>query len=90
MWDVIGMFMLSFLGIYLEFQAPFERYLVPEFLPRYSYPFVANSVPTWQVMGPSILFTPPHVRFDAPPLVCFHSRSPPGKKNTYAYFTGIC
>lgn len=35
------------LGIFLEFQAPFERYLVPEYLPRYSYPFVANSVPTW-------------------------------------------
>lgn len=46
-WDLLGMTLLSLLGIYLEFQAPFQAYLVPELLPRYSYPFVPNSVPTW-------------------------------------------
>ena len=47
-WDLVGVVLLSMLGIFLEFQAPFERYLVAEYLPRYSYPYVANpSVPDW-------------------------------------------
>ena len=37
-WDLLGMVLLSLLGVYLEFQAPFERHLVPETLWRYSYP----------------------------------------------------
>ena len=49
-WDLVGMVLLAMLGIFLEFQAPFERYLVAENLPRYSYPYVANpSVPDWML-----------------------------------------
>ena len=46
-WDLLGMVLLSLLGVYLEFQAPFERHLVPETLWRYSYPHGPQSVPTW-------------------------------------------
>lgn len=46
-WDLLGMVFLSLLGVYLEFQAPFERHLVPETLWRYSYPHGPQSVPTW-------------------------------------------
>ena len=46
-WDLLGMVLLSLVGVYLEFQAPFERHLVPETLWRYSYPHGPQSVPTW-------------------------------------------
>jgi membrane-associated phospholipid phosphatase len=41
------MIALSLLGIVLEFADPFERYLVAERLPEYSYPHGPQSVPTW-------------------------------------------
>jgi membrane-associated phospholipid phosphatase len=47
MWDTLWMAVLSCLGIFLEFQDPFEQYLVPALLPRLSYPYTPNSVPTW-------------------------------------------
>ena len=45
--DLLGMIALSLLGIVLEFADPFERYLVAERLPEYSYPHGPQSVPTW-------------------------------------------
>ena len=51
-WAVDGfvVFALVYLAGSLELVEPFQRYLVPETLPKYSYPFLASSnvsVPTW-------------------------------------------
>jgi len=46
-YDVVGMAVLAALGIYLEVQSPFQKYLVPDTIWRYSYPYVENSIPSW-------------------------------------------
>ena len=43
----VGMAVLAALGIYLEVQSPFQKYLVPDTIWRYSYPYVENSIPSW-------------------------------------------
>ena len=46
--DASIVFALVYLACSLELVEPFERYLVPETLPKYSYPFTTDqSVPTW-------------------------------------------
>ena len=46
--DASIVFALVYLAGSLELVEPFERYLVPETLPKYSYPFTTDqSVPTW-------------------------------------------
>ena len=46
--------------VYLEFQAPFERHLVPETLWRASYPHGPQSVPTWTLPFLGIFIPPRH------------------------------
>ena len=46
--DILVSALLALLAAYLEFQPPFERHLVPETLPRVSYPHRGEQTfPTW-------------------------------------------
>ena len=46
--DILVSALLALLAAYLEFQPPFERHLVPETLPRVSYPHKGEQTfPTW-------------------------------------------